>query len=150
MSEAEAMNIDERRKYIHKMWGWYRQGKKGEKGKLLYEIEAVTGMHIKAIIRLLNGRLSRKMRSRERGMLYGVEVGDTVQVTTRSLDYPCAERLQPNLVWVAQHLQMHGELRVGQEILEKLERVSLSALKQMLKQVGHKESKLALQQPRRH
>jgi hypothetical protein len=94
MSETEAMNIDERRKYIHKMWGRYRQGKKGEKGKLLDEIEAVTGMHRKAIIRLLNGRLSRKKRSRERGKEYGVEVGDTVRVIARSLDYPCAERLR--------------------------------------------------------
>jgi hypothetical protein len=149
MSETEAMNIDERRKYIHKMWGRYRQTNKGEKGRLLDEIEAVTGMHRKAIIRLLNGRLSRKKRSRERGMVYGVEVGDTVQVIALSLDYPCAERLQPNLVWMAQHLRMHGELRVGQEILEKLERVSVSTLKRMLKQVGHKEAKLALQQPRR-
>lgn len=149
MSETEAMNIDERRKYIHKMWGRYRQTNKGEKGRLLDEIEAVTGMHRKAIIRLLNGRLSRKKRSRERGMVYGVEVGDTVRVIARSLDYPCAERLQPNLVWMAQHLRMHGELRVGQEILEKLERVSISTVKRMLQQVRNREAKLALQQPRR-
>jgi hypothetical protein len=149
MSETEAMNIDERRKYIHKMWGRYRQGKKGEKGKLLDEIEAVTGMHRKAIIRLLNGRLSRKQRSRERGKEYGVEVGDTVRVLARSLDYPCAERLQPNLVWMAQHLQRHGELRIGKEVLEKLERVSVSTLKRMLKLVGRSEPKLATQQPKR-
>ena len=149
MSETEAMNIDERRKYIHKMWGRYRQGKKGEKGKLLDEIEAVTGMHRKAIIRLLNGRLSRMKRSRERGKEYGVEVDDTVRVIARSLDYPCAERLQPNLVWMAQHLRMHGELRIGKEVLEKLERVSVSTLKRMLKLVGRSEPKLATQQPKR-
>jgi hypothetical protein len=149
MSETEAMNIDERRKYIHKMWGRYRQGKKGEKGKLLDEIEAVTGMHRKAIIRLLNGRLSRKKRSRERGKEYGVEVDDTVRVIARSLDYPCAERLQPNLVWMAQHLRMHRELRIGKEVLEKLERVSVSTLKRMLKLVGRSEPKLATQQPKR-
>jgi hypothetical protein len=149
MSETEAMNIDERRKYIHKMWGRYRQGEKGEKGKLLDEIEAVTGMHRKAIIRLLNGRLSRKKRSRERGKEYGVEVDDTVRVIARSLDYPCAERLQPNLVWMAQHLRMHGELRIGKEVLEKLERVSVSTLKRMLKLVGRSEPKLATQQPKR-
>ena len=149
MSETEAMNIDERRKYIHKMWGRYRQGKKGEKGKLLDEIEAVTGMHRKAIIRLLNGRLSRKKRSRERGKEYGAEVADTVRVIARSLDYPCAERLQPNLVWMAQHLRMHGELRVGKEVLEKLERISVSTLKRMLKVAGRSEPKLAEQQPKR-
>src|SRR4030042_292824 len=121
MSETEAMNIDERRKYIHKMWGRYRQGRKGEKGKLLDEIEAVTGMHRKAIIRLLNGRLSRKKRSRERGKEYGVEVDDPVRVIARSLDYPCAERLQPNRVWRGENLRMHGGLRVGEGGLGKVE-----------------------------
>ena len=149
MSETEAMNVDERRKYIHKMWGRYREKDKGEKGRLLDEIEAVTGMHRKAIIRLLNGRLSRKKRSRERGKEYGVEVGDAVRVIARSLDYPCAERLQPNLVWMGQHLRRHGELRIGKEVLEKLERISVSTLKRMLKVVGHSEPKLATQQPRR-
>ena len=43
---------------------------------LLDEIEAVIGMHRKAIIRLLNGRLSRKNRSYERGRAYGVDVDD--------------------------------------------------------------------------
>jgi hypothetical protein len=149
MSETEPMNVDERRKYIHKMWGRYRDQGKGEKGKLLDEIEAVTGLHRKAIIRLLNGRLSRKKRSRERGREYGVEVGDAVRVIARSLDYPCAERLQPNLVWMAQHLGIHGELLVGQETLEKLERISRSTLKRMLKPSEHRKARLALQQPRR-
>jgi hypothetical protein len=149
MSETEAMTIDERRKYIHKMWGRYRRGKKGERGKLLDEIEAVTGMHRKAIIRLLNGRLSRKKRRKERGREYGIEIGDSVRVIARSLDYPCAERLQPNLVWMAQHLGRYGELRIGEEALEKLGRVSVSTLKRMLKCMGRSEPKLATRRPRR-
>lgn len=149
MSETEAMNVDERRKYIHKMWGRYREQDKGEKGDLLDEIEAVTGMHRKAIIRLLNGRLSRKKRTRERGREYGVEVSHAVQVIARSLDYPCAERLQPNLVWMAKHLCVHGELQVGQETLEKLERISRSTIKRMLKPSEHRQVKVAGQQPRR-
>jgi IS30 family transposase len=149
MSETEAMNIDERRKYIHKMWGRYREANKKEKGELLDEIEAVVGMHRKAIIRLLNGRLSRKKRGFERGREYGVEVDDAVRVIARSLDYPCAERLQPNLVWMAQHLGRHEELRVGPETLEKLARISVSTLKRSLKRVGRSDPKLATQQPKR-
>ena len=38
MSETEPMSIDERRKYIHKMWGRYRKGSKKEKGELLDEM----------------------------------------------------------------------------------------------------------------
>lgn len=149
MSETDAMNVDERRKYIHKMWGRYREQGKGEKGRLLDEIEAVTGMHRKAIIRLLNGRLSRKKRTRERGREYGVEVSNVVQVIARSLDYPCAERLQPILVWMAKHLCVHEELVVGQETLEKLERISRSTLKRMLKPSEYQKARLTVQQPRR-
>jgi len=74
MSETEPMSVDERRKYIHKIRGRYRNGNKKEKGRLLDEIEAVTGMHRKSVTRLLKGPLSRKKRSRERGRTYGVEV----------------------------------------------------------------------------
>jgi hypothetical protein len=103
MSETEAMNIDERRKYIHKMWRRYRKSKKLDKGRLLDEIEAVTGMHRKAIIRLLNGRLSRKKRSRERGREYGVEVGDALHTVYDLNGSKTDATLQGNLNDIIQH-----------------------------------------------
>ena len=45
MSETDEMNIDERRKYIHKMWGRYRTVTKAEKGLMLNDMEHVTGMN---------------------------------------------------------------------------------------------------------
>jgi len=149
MSETEAMNVNERRKYMHKIWKRYRESDKGVKGRLLDEIEAVTGQHRKTIIRTLNGRLSRKKRSKERGREYGVGVDDTIRVIARSLDYPCAERLQPNLVWMAEHLGAHGELLVSRETLEQLGRISVSTLKRTLKRVGRSEPKLSQRGPRR-
>jgi len=149
MSETESMNVNERRKYIHKMWKRYREGDKREKGRLLDEIEAVTGQHRKSIIRTINGRLSRKRRSKERGREYGVAVDDAVRVIARALDYPCAERLQPNLVWMAEHLRVHGELQVERETLERLGRISVSTLKRTLKRVGQSEAKLSHRGPRR-
>jgi hypothetical protein len=72
-----------------------------------------------------------------------------VRVIARGLDYPCAERLQPNLVWMAEHLNRHGELRAGKETLEKLGRVSVSTVKRMLKRIGRSEPKLATRKPKR-
>jgi len=149
MSETEPMSVDERRKYIHKMRGRYRKGSKKEKGELLDEIEAVTGMHRKTVTRLLNGPLSRKKRGRERGRTYGVEVEVAVRVIALSLDYPCAERLQPNLVWMARHLASHQELIVSEETLKKLEQISCSTLKRILKRSGRSQPKMATQQPKR-
>ena len=79
MSETEPMNINERRKYLNKMWGRFKRANKREKIKLLDEMEAVIGMHRKSIIRILNNQLSRKKRSRERGRTYGVDVDDTIR-----------------------------------------------------------------------
>lgn len=149
MSETEPMSVDERRKYIHKMRERYRKGSKKEKGKLLDEIEAVTEMHRKSVIRILNGQLSRRKRSRERGRAYGVEVDDAIRVIALSLDYPCAERLKPNLVWMARHLASHQELLVSEETLKKLEQVSCSTLKRVLKRVGRSQPKMTTQQPKR-
>jgi len=54
LSEKDPMTIDERRKYLHKMWGSYRGASKKEKGDRPDEMKKVTGMHRKALIRNLN------------------------------------------------------------------------------------------------
>jgi len=81
MVEMERMTIDERRKYLYKMWERYCKASRKEKGRLLDEMEVVTGMHRKSLIRILSGRLSRKKRSCERERSYGAAVEDAVQVT---------------------------------------------------------------------
>lgn len=149
MSETEKMTVDERRKYLHKMWKRYREADKQEKSRLLDEIEAVTGLHRKSILRTINGQLSRKKRTRQRGREYGVDVDDAVRVIAKSLDYPCAERLQPNLVWMAEHLQRHGSLLCTAETKQKLGRVSVSTLKRILRRVGRSVPKLAERKPSR-
>ena len=109
MSETEQMSVNERRKYLHKIRirYWQAQNKK-ERGALLNEMEAVTGQHRKSLIRLIKGELARKPRRRQRAKTYGAEVKATVEKIAYSLDYPCAERLQPNLVWMAEHLHTQG------------------------------------------
>ncbi len=149
MSETDPMTVDERRKYLHKMWKRYREAGKVEKGRLLDEIERVTGLHRKSILRTIHGRLSRKRRVQQRGREYGVEVEDALRVIARCLDYPCAERLQPNLVWMAQHLRQHGELQCSRETEQKLGQISVSTVKRILRRVGRSEPKLANRKPKR-
>jgi len=133
MSITDPMNVNERRKYLHKMRIRYWQAqKRNEKGQLISEMVAVTGLHRKSILRLIKGDLARKPRRRQRGPTYGIEVVDTVRTIARSLDYPCAERLQPNLVWMADQLVQHGELILSDGVREKLARVSLSTVRRMV------------------
>ena len=143
MSEQDEMTIDERRKYLHKMWGRYRDATKIEKGVMLDEIEQVTGMHRKSIIRILKGQLSRKKRNRERGPTYGTSVMNAVRKISKALDHPCAERLKHNLLFTANHMANHKQLSVDKDTLEKLETISISTLKRILGNVNKTEEKIA-------
>jgi hypothetical protein len=50
MAEDE-MTLQERRKYLKKMWPRYAQADKASRSVLLTEMEAVTGMHRKSLNR---------------------------------------------------------------------------------------------------
>lgn len=89
-------------------------------------------MHRNSLGRLLNGSLKREARRQQRGRTFGVEVQRALMVIAESFDYVCAERLKPNLVWMAEHLTAHGEQETTPELLEKLERISVSTVRRLL------------------
>jgi len=93
---------------------------------------SVTDLHRQSLICLITGDLARKPRRKQRGKTYGAEVQNVVEKIAHSLDYPCAERLQPNLVWMARHLERHGEIELTPQIQRKLETISVSTLKRLL------------------
>ena len=148
MNAEDEMTIDERRKYLRKMKTRYRRADRKARGRLLDEMEAVTGLHRKSLIRLINGSLERKRRQRDRGRTYGPEVDQAIQVIAESLDYPCAERLTPSLVRLAEHLARHGALRVSQSLLEQLARISKSTVERRLARLPRDRPRLPRRRPR--
>ena len=98
MAEPEPMTLPERRKYLRLLQPSYRSAGRRQRSSLLDEAERVTGRHRKSLIRLLRGSLQRKPRSRQRGRSYGPQVEYAIRLVARTLDYPCAERLQPYMV----------------------------------------------------
>ena len=147
MSIEDRMTIDERRKYLRKMQQRYLQADRKQRGALLDEMEAVTELHRKNLIRLMGGSLARQSRRRQRGRSYGPEVDDALRVIAESTDYICAERLTPNLVWLAQHLAAHGELTVCARLLEQLEHVSVSTVARILTRLRRDELRLPRPRP---
>jgi len=148
MSSEDKMTIDERRKYLRKMKKRYVQATtRKEKGQLLDEMEAVTELHRKSLTRLMNGSLERQPRQRQRGHTYGPEVQYALSVIAESLDYLCAERLTPNLVWVANHLATHGELEVSPPLLEKLDQISISTAQRVLARIPPDKPRLPRKGP---
>lgn len=148
MTAEGDMTIDERRKYLRKMKSRYQSATRQERGQLLSEMEAVTGLHRKSLTRLMNGSLERQPRGKERGKKYGLEVAGAMRIIAASLDEPCAERLTPNLVWMAKQLAVHGELDVSAEVLELLGQVSISTVERRLAALRQDQPRLPRRRPR--
>ena len=148
MSIEDRMTIDERRKYLRKMQERYLQADRRERGRLLDEMETITGLHRKSLIRLMKGSLARQPRRRQRSRTYGPEVDDALRVIAESMDYICAERLTPNLVWLAKHLAAHGELTIAPQLLEQLERISVSTVERIMTRIRQDEPRLPRRGPK--
>jgi hypothetical protein len=129
----ERMSINERYKYLRMMKKRYEGANRKERGQLLSEMETMTGLHRKSLIRMMKGPIIRKKREKHRGREYGFEVEKVIKVIARSMDYPCAERLQPNLEWMAELLEEHGELKVEPQIKQQLKQVSVSTVQRCMR-----------------
>ena len=140
MVARKEMSIGERRKYLSRMVERYRRASRTEKTELLDQMEYVTQMHRKSIIRLLRpGALHRKKRRRQRGKTYGGDVRYALSVIAESFGYLCAERLHGNLVWMAELLVEHGELQLASTLWDKLGAISVSTIRRLLNKVSKDE-----------
>ena len=149
MPTKKQMTLEERRKYLSIMRLRYQMASRKGRNQLLTEMEEVTGLHRKTLIRLMTAELIRQPRRKQRGRMYSVEVDDAIRVIAESLDHPCAERLTPALVWTAQHLERHGEMRATPELLEQLERISIPTVRRILQRIGQDEPRLPRRGPER-
>src|SRR3989304_3380541 len=112
MPSDEKMSVDERRKYLKLVAPRYAKARRAERSALLTEMEAVTGLHRKSLLRLMHGPTLERApkRPRFRRRRYGTPVADVVRVVWESLDYVCAERLTPALLPTARQLTRWEEL----------------------------------------
>jgi hypothetical protein len=149
MSTEQKMTIGERRKYLRRLQGKYQEADRKEKSRMLDDMEVVTEHNRKYLIGLLGGDLERQPRRGGRGRAYGPEVDDALRVIHESLDYICAERLTPRLVWMAERLAAHGEMRVDESLLEQLGRMSASTVERYLKRIRQDEPRLRRRRPRK-
>lgn len=150
MHSEEKMTFTEMRKYLRIMQKRYRKASLQEKSLLLDEMQTVTGLHRKTLIRLMNSHIDtkRKPRRSERGPTYGPEVRYALSVIAQTLDYPSAERLQPQLVPMAQLLAEHDELELTPPLLDKLSRISISTVRRFLASIPRDKPRPPAKSPR--
>jgi len=140
------MTIDERRKYVKLMASRYQKAKRSERSQLLTEMEQVSKLHRKHLIRLLNGQsLERQKRQTPRSRAYGLEVEEVILRVWESLDYICAQRLTPTLVKTAAHLATFGVVVLTAEVESQLARISVATVERLLRK--HRSRKAGLPRP---
>jgi hypothetical protein len=113
---------------------------------------AVTGLHRKSLLRLLQGptleRAPRRPRLRRRR--YGAAVADVVRVVWESLDYVCAERLTPVLLPTAQSASGGArweELVLTEQVAEQLTTISRATVQRLLQRFQQDKPKLPRRKP---
>jgi len=88
MSTEGKMTVDERRKYLRRMKQRHLQADRREKGRLLDEMQIVTELHRKSLIRLLKGTL-------ETSASPGRELGRTLSRAAQAPPQATTAHLRP-------------------------------------------------------
>ncbi|MDQ5853035.1 MAG: integrase [Chloroflexota bacterium] len=144
------MTITERRKYLARMLPRYLAADRPQQSLLLTEMQTVTGLHRKSLLRLLNASsLARQPRSRQRTRTYGAPVDDALRLIWETLDYVCAERLTPALVSTAHLLAHHGELTLTDDLLAQLGQISVASVQRRLSRFTQDTPRLPRKGPER-
>jgi hypothetical protein len=145
MPTEDEMTVTERRKYLKKVKPLYVKAERTEQSRMLSEMEQITGLHRKSLLRLLHApTLERKKRKQGRGRTYGLAVEQVILKVWESLDYICAERLTPALLSTAEHLARFGTLHLSREGEEQLGQISEATVTRILRK--HRERKQRLPQ----
>ena len=120
--------------YAEAVRGRYFRASKKAKTEMLNEFVATTGMHRKAVIRLLNRRNRSPGKKRGgRPRLYGLEVMAVLKVAWEAADRLCSKRFHPFLRELVGILKKKGELSLTEETETQLCRMSASTIDRILR-----------------
>lgn len=124
------MSLLSRKEYMQTMSARYRKTKRRtEKSAVIDEIVSVTAFNRKYVLQQLNGLLPRpKPKINRVKPLRYMEATSVIQKVWRALDYPCAERLHPVLLEMAEKLHKHGHLCLSPLVRSQLSDISRATL----------------------
>jgi hypothetical protein len=148
MTTNDKMTIDEVYKYLRRMRPQYEKSSQTEKGRMLDDMERVTGRHRKSLIRLLRGSLERQPRQKRRSPSYKGDFDAVLRCIYESYGRICAERLHPTLTDLAAKLAAHGELELTEPLKAQLATVGLTTVRERLRQFRQDEPWVPRRPPR--
>lgn len=131
------MSLHSRQEYLHKVKPRYLKASVEEKSQMLNEYCANTKLNRKYVIRCLSPRTSlvRKIEHprRPRSCSYTNQETYYLKKIWEILDFPCGQRLKPQLTEMATVLGRCQELTIPSEIAEKFKRIAASTIDKKLK-----------------
>jgi len=148
MTTDDKMTIDEVYKYLRKMRSAYAEADQTKKGRMLDDMERVTGRHRKSLIRLLRGPLERCPRRQQRRRTYQADFDAALRRIYESYGCICAERLHPNLTALAAQLAKHDEVDLTPSLQAQLATVGLTTVRERLQRFRQDEPQLRRGAPR--
>ena len=132
----KTMSLNTRFENLRSMQTRYEKADRTGKSALLDEMQAVTQLSRKHLITQMNrADLRRRARSRERQREYGDDVAKAMTIIADTLDWICADRLQPVLGEMAECLISWGEMEATADVLEKLNHISISTVGRILSRI---------------
>ena len=115
----------------------YQHSTKRDKGRILDEFTAVTGLHRKHSIRLLAGSDGEREQqpSLAGRRIYDEAVREAVIVVWEASDRICGKRLKAALPYLVESMERHGHLQLDSLVRERLLTASASTLDRLLKPI---------------
>ena len=136
------MSLPSRREYLGTMCQRYKKAaSKADKTLIINELVSNLGYNRKYAVHILHNPIAalKEPVKRSRPLAY-VEALPAIQMVWEALDFPCAERLQPVLLYTAELLAAHGELRLPPEVRQQLSQISRATLARRLKHLPSPKS----------
>jgi hypothetical protein len=115
--------------------GRYAASNRKERGRILDEFAAVSGLHRKHAMRLLRaGQLGRQSGPRPARRLYNDAVREALIVTWEASDRVCGKRLRPLVPILVEAMERHGHLQLAPEVRAGLLAMSAATIDRALRE----------------
>ena len=116
--------------------GRYASGNRKERGRILDEFAAVSGLHRKHAMRLLRaGQANRRFGPRPARRLYNDAVREALIVIWEASDRVCGKRLRPLVPILIEAMERHGHLQLAPEVRTGLLAMSAATIDRALRDV---------------
>ena len=115
--------------------GRYARASRLERGRILNEFVAVTGLHRKPAMRLLRGgQPSQRSGPRPGRRVYDDAVCEALIVVWEASDRICGKRLRPLVPTLVEAMERHGHVHLAPEVRTRLLAISAATMDRSLRE----------------